>query len=916
MLPIAQIATRTYYEASRLRSMDQWWHWLMLAVLLIAITVFVIWTYRRDAYELPSPTRWLLCLLRIGAFVGLLLFFLQIEKRSEQKLVKNSRSIVMVDTSQSMGLSDPDLRGGSAGTRLSQVASLLDAGMIERMRERHDVTVYRFDQNESPVEIASLPRTKPLDAGESTGDLAAADAAAEQTARRMIVTAAVIAGLALIALLAHFVLGRVVRNEDGESWALLVAVFCLIVAAVFYSVSNLRYPAVGFRQVFLGEPVQVEESSDESNDGLNDTDTPAVEADWRAQLIPRGIETRLGDAIQYVVDKERGGPVAGITVFTDGNSNAGIDYRDAIATAQQAEVPVHLVGIGSEKRPANVRIVDLESPARVYPGDQFNIRGFVQAYGLKGTSAKLELLSQPVENGKKKDSPTMEDEQIVTLLPDGEVSTVEFEVTPKDLGTRSYLVRVSTNGQDLDKRDNEKANSVEVVDRKNRVLLIAGGPTREYRFVRDLCFRDKDVTVDVLLQSSPPGAAQESDKILDAFPSDVTELFEYDAIVAFDPDWESISDDDVELLERWVAEKAGGLILVAGPVFMPEWTALRRDSRGTKTLKGLYPVTFFSRTVMRLARGKISSDLQRLQFTDQGRQARCLWLDDRAVRSEQIWDEFEGIYSTFPIRGIKPGATVLANLDKSTTGVSESPPVLLAEQFYGSGRVMYVGSGEFWRLRAVDVSHFESLYTKLIRHVSQGRLLRNSTRGVLMVGKDRCILGDSITVRSTLTDSQFRPLDLETVKADLVSPSGNRQPLELRAIKEANRAGNYAGQFTAIEEGDYRVELVVPDSSDLEFLSREVKVRVPELEVESPQRNDAILNEIAQTTGGTYFAGLTDLQSTSDQLENVLIPQDQETYLPGTPDRKFQQRLMSWLMALLCGVLSIEWLVRRINKLA
>ena len=211
---------------------------------------------------------------------------------------------------------------------------------------------------------------------------------------------------------------------------------------------------------------------------------------------------------------------------------------------------------------------------------------------------------------------------------------------------------------------------------------------------------------------------------------------------------------------------------------------------------------------------------------------------------------------------------------------------------------------------------FEQLYTKLVRHTSQGRLLRDSARGVLMVGKDRCVLGETVTVRASLADSQFRPLDDESVTADLISPEGTRTQLELRLVKDAPRLGTYAGQFSAVREGDYRIELVIPDSDELDFLSSEVRVRVPELEVENPQRNDAIMNEIASATGGTYFAGLESLQLAEPNLTATLIPQDQETYLPGTPDRRFQQRLMSWLMALICGVLSLEWLIRRLHRLA
>jgi hypothetical protein len=48
----------------------------------------------------------------------------------------------------------------------------------------------------------------------------------------------------------------------------------------------------------------------------------------------------------------------------------------------------------------------------------------------------------------------------------------------------------------------------------------------------------------------------------------------------------------------------------------------------------------------------------------------------------------------------------------------------------------------------------------------------------------------------------------------------------------------------------------------------------------------------------------------------VLSPQDQVSVLPGTPDRDFDRLLMTWLIGLICGILSMEWLIRRLSKLA
>ena len=60
-----------------------------------------------------------------------------------------------------------------------------------------------------------------------------------------------------------------------------------------------------------------------------------------------------------------------------------------------------------------------------------------------------------------------------------------------------------------------------------------------------------------------------------------------------------------------------------------------------------------------------------------------------------------------------------------------------------------MGGGELWRLRGVDPTYFEVLYTKLIRHVSQGRILRGSARGALLVERDRYELGETIVIRRT-----------------------------------------------------------------------------------------------------------------------------------------------------------------------
>jgi hypothetical protein len=242
----------------------------------------------------------------------------------------------------------------------------------------------------------------------------------------------------------------------------------------------------------------------------------------------------------------------------------------------------------------------------------------------------------------------------------------------------------------------------------------------------------------------------------------------------------------------------------------------------------------------------------------------------------------------------------------------------MAGHFYGSGRVFFQASGEMWRIRELDEKYFETYYTKLIRWASEGRLLRDSARGVLLVDKDRCLIGDQVGVRAILQDAQFQPLSLPEVNAVLIQPDQKRQPLVLKRVKDAAREGMYAEQFTALQEGDYRIELQHPDAAD-QLMVREVRAKMPAQETEHPERNDQLMKTLADRTSGKYYVGIDAAVKPAGGEPGVaaqLKAQDQSTPLPGTPDRKFEQLLMTWLMGLICGVLCLEWLLRRLSKLA
>jgi hypothetical protein len=246
------------------------------------------------------------------------------------------------------------------------------------------------------------------------------------------------------------------------------------------------------------------------------------------------------------------------------------------------------------------------------------------------------------------------------------------------------------------------------------------------------------------------------------------------------------------------------------------------------------------------------------------------------------------VFGYYAVKDPKPAARVYARFSDPNTAIDGQLPIYLASHFYGSGRVFFQASGEMWRLRSVDEAYFERYYTKLIRWVAQGRLLQDSKHGVLLVDKDRCLLGETISVQAILTDSQGQALAAREVVATLIQPDGGRIQLTLKAVEGGAREGTFATQFTAVQEGDYRVELRPPHGELDELLVRETRVLAEELETKQPERNDPLLVDMAQTTGGAYYVGIeaaTGRGGGSTPLVSELKPQDQITYLPGRRNR-------------------------------
>ena len=616
-----------------------------------------------------------------------------------------------------------------------------------------------------------------------------------------------------------------------------------------------------------------------------------------------GLETRVGEAVLSVLQREGGDGLAGVVVLTDGASNAGTDPGAARQLAVRRKIRLFAVGVGSLELPDNVQLVNVQAPSDVHVGDAYGFSVFVkgQGGGVLGKDVVIELLRKP-ESGEG-DPDEKVDSKTVQLPLDAGPVEVKFDLTPDTPGRFEFLVRAVTPAgiTELSSDDNQRRRMINVTDRKLKVLLLAGGPTRDYRFVRNMLYRHPGIEIDVLLQTADPGDAisQDADRVLQQFPEAREELFAYDVIVGFDPDWQAIPDTRRELLTEWIDKQAGGLLVVAGDVFTPE---LADISAPLDDIRTLYPVI--------LEPLPLETNLTRradrawpVEFSEDGLDAAFLHLSDDAADPMEAWGEFEGVFRCFPTTDAKDGALVYAHFSDP----SSDHPVLMASQFYGSGRVLYVGSPELWRLRALEEDLFDRFWIKAIRELGQARLKRGTNRGTLLLDRSEYLLGQTITLRAHLLDPQFQDLTLETTSIELIGPDG--RPLGLTELRaQPNRPGQYVGSFRASLPGTYRLAVPIPPEEE-ERLSGRIDVVLPDLESIDPRQNRPLLASLVQGTGGEYLE-----LSDADGLPSSLPNQGIELLVDKGRPSPLWDRV--WVLYLLVGLLCLEWITRKLLKLA
>lgn len=633
---------------------------------------------------------------------------------------------------------------------------------------------------------------------------------------------------------------------------------------------------------------------------------------------PVGPATDVSAAIRSGIDGLGGLPVAAVVLLSDGGFNRG-EPPDVVARMlKQRGIPLYSVGVGDPSEPINVAVAEVGAPRTAFKNDPFSVTVRLTAQNTGDQPIQVELLERRVDSSEPAKIVAT---RTVTPAADLPIEPIVFERKVKEPGDVTYVARAIALSDESVASDNQREilPAVQILNDQMRVLIVAGSPSYDYRFLSRMLERDATINVSTWLQSADVGAVRDGDTIIAELPTHQEDLFQYDAILLIDPDPEEFDPVWASLVATFVTDNGGGLLYAAGNKYSGRFFR----SPKTQSILELLPVIPEPDAEIILNElGQYQTRSWPLSTPEQSLSDPILRQSDNPVENRMIWSTLEGVFWHFPVRREKPLATVLMRHSNPRMVSAFGPHVLLATQLAGAGRSEFVGFNSTWRWRRDDEKYFDRFWIQTLRFLVEGKLLGGRTRGLIITPKDQYELGESIAISVRALDETFNPLlvpELElTVHRTSAEESENAPEAEnsdrtIVLTPIPDREGYYQGRFAPTGAGQYRLALRLPGRStgrpagDDRPVQKEISVRPSDIEMKDTAMNRTALARLAEASGGKYF----EIDET-DRLA-ALIPDSSRSFVTRERPRPLWDN--AYILLLLVGVLTVEWILRKKAKL-
>ena len=545
------------------------------------------------------------------------------------------------------------------------------------------------------------------------------------------------------------------------------------------------------------------------------------------EIPPPGPQTRIGDALNTVLQTGATTPLSGIVLISDGGENGGTLSEERLVQLASFGVPVHTVGVGPEVVTNDLELDSITLTDSATPGEVLNAEVSIR-HSAKG---KTRLR---VYDGEKLLAATE-----VDLSADAGITTRTIPVPAGDPGVRDLRFTLDPLEGERNTINNTRTHVMDVTPHRRNILYIEGEPRWEYKFIRRAAETDTSLRLASLVRATPNRyyrqGVENAEELSGGFPKTPEELFAYDGIVIGSFEATALSREQHEALKNFVDRRGGGLLMLAG-----------RDGLSDGGW-GLVPVAQALPAELAPSGSKtFALTTAKAVLTDYGAESPITRFDDDAAKNAKAWNEMPPVGDLQPLGKLKPGAVVLLD---AKAGNRQVP--LLVWEHYGRGTTYMLATGSTWRwkmrLPHQDQRHF-TFWRQLLHAVAADAPPRLSiTTGAKVFDDQR-----RVPLNAEIRNEKFEPVNDATVAVTVAADDGTT--MQVQMVPSGQGDGRYTAAVEAPSTGLYRVSMTAK-ARDKDLGSLETHFRRNDGVVEhfGTQQNRPLLQRIADSTGGRYW---------------------------------------------------------------
>lgn len=647
-----------------------------------------------------------------------------------------------------------------------------------------------------------------------------------------------------------------------------------------------------------------------------------------------GDASALHAALQGIQQRYAGRPLGGVLLFTDGNStDAGTPLES------KGLPPVFPVTFTKQSQDFDLAIEAVSVSETPFEDAPVSLQCDVALRGLQTDGRDLMAVCQL----KSLDGKILKTER-QAVTDDSRRLTFRMQHRPAQGGLE--FARLEVEVVSLKARDDDvvfeqtRENNARLVQFRNgrtkqRVLYLCGRPNWEFKFLRRAVEEDSQVDLVGMIRVAKKEAkfdfrgrdgqssnslfrgfksetdeeterydepvlvrlnTKDAEELRGGFPKAADELFVFDAIILDDIEAGFFTRDQLTLLQRFVSERGGGLLMLGGQESFQDGDYARTP------VADVLPV-YLDRTAFPPEDSRLALDLTREGWLQPFIRLRSTEDEERQRLGEMV-----GFKTLNPVEGIKPGASVLATVRDEA---GRHWPAFVA-QTYGRGRAASLLIGDLWRWQiSPEEGHTEDC-AKAWRQMIRWLIADVPGRIDLRTEPALEISPEAVRVVARAVDREYRPIDnarlqIHVEPAGVVASDSTKDAstaLVLDAEASLTEPGTWSVVFVPKEAGAWKLHAEAA-AGEGEKLGSEPSGWIAQPQVHEFQKigqDRERLTQLAQQSGG-HLVEADELDAFVRSLQRRTMPVMEAWSLP-----LWDQPLV---LMLVFGMLGGEWWLRR-----